>query len=158
MSSPTTVLVVDDEEFVRESLAELIRAHGHSVATARNGGEAVRWLESNHCDVILSDLRMPRSDGMSLLAQAQRRNAQIPIILITGAGTVQDAVQAMRQGAFDFVLSPVKCHAITSPSDCMRFLTPTSAAPSAICIRYSRPPAPMHHACLSLMTSTSESF
>ncbi len=107
MSSPTTVLVVDDEEFVRESLAELIRAHGHSVATARNGGEAVRWLESNHCDVILSDLRMPRSDGMSLLAQAQRRNAQIPIILITGAGTVQDAVQAMRQGAFDFVLKPV---------------------------------------------------
>lgn len=107
MSDPAFILVVDDEEFVRESIAELLRAHGHSVSTARNGSEAIRWLESNRCDVILSDLRMPRSDGMSLLAQAQRRETRIPIIMITGAGTVQDAVLAMRQGAFDFVLKPV---------------------------------------------------
>ena len=112
MSAAARILIVDDEEFVRESLAELLRAHGHEVATARNGNEAVQWLESHRCDVILSDLRMPRADGMSLLAQARRHDARIPIVLITGAGTVQDAVQAMRQGAFDFVLKPVEPDAL----------------------------------------------
>ena len=86
MSAAARILIVDDEEFVRESLAELLRAHGHEVATARNGNEAVQWLESHRCDVILSDLRMPRADGMSLLAQARRHDARIPIVLITGAG------------------------------------------------------------------------
>jgi DNA-binding NtrC family response regulator len=107
MSSVTRVLVVDDERFVRESLAEILRSEDMQVAEAGGAHEAARSLESQPFDVIVTDLKMPEGDGMMLLQRARRSGVAIPIIVVTGVGTVGSAVDAMKAGAFDFVQKPV---------------------------------------------------
>ncbi|MBK7642248.1 MAG: sigma-54-dependent Fis family transcriptional regulator [Planctomycetes bacterium] len=104
---PPHVLIVDDEEFVRDSLEEILRHEGLATSAAAGAQEAVRFLETRECDAIVTDLRMPRGDGLSLLAEARRRGVSIPIVMITGVGTVGEAVQAMKAGAFDFLQKPV---------------------------------------------------
>ena len=101
------VLIVDDEEFVRGSLEEILRLQGFETSGAAGAQEAVRFLEKRDCDAIVTDLRMPRGDGLSLLAEARRRGVAIPIVMITGVGTVAEAVQAMKAGAYDFLQKPV---------------------------------------------------
>ncbi len=101
------VLIVDDEEFVRSSLEEILALHGFSTSGAANAQEAVRFLQKKDCDAIVTDLRMPRGDGLALLSEARRRGVTIPIVMITGVGTVAEAVQAMKAGAFDFLQKPV---------------------------------------------------
>ncbi len=105
---PPHVLVVDDEEFVRDSLEEILRSKGLGTSGAAGAQEALRFLEKRDCDAIVTDLRMPRGDGLSLLDEARRRGVAIPIVMITGVGTVGEAVQAMKAGAYDFLQKPVQ--------------------------------------------------
>jgi DNA-binding NtrC family response regulator len=114
---PSQVLIVDDEEFVRDSLEEILRAQGLATSGAASAQEAVRFLEGHECDAIVTDLRMPRGDGLSLLHEARRRGVAIPIVMITGIGTVGEAVQAMKAGAFDFLQKPVQ------PEELVRVVT-----------------------------------
>jgi len=111
------VLIVDDEEFVRDSLEEVLRLEGLETSAASGAQEAVRFLEKHDCDAIVTDLRMPRGDGLSLLNEARRRGVVIPIVMITGVGTVAEAVQAMKAGAYDFLQKPVH------PADLVRVVT-----------------------------------
>jgi two-component system response regulator AtoC len=101
------VLVVDDEAYVRDSLSEVLQAEGmrpHAVDGAR---AAIEFLARKRVDVIVTDLRMPSGDGMMLLEESRSLGAAIPILVITGVGTVGEAVRAIKAGAFDFLQKPV---------------------------------------------------
>ncbi len=107
MSTKIGVLIVDDEAYVRDSLAELLRAEGMRVATANGATEALDVLAKKRFDVIVTDLRMPSGDGIALLEESRAAGIAIPILVITGVGTVAEAVAAMKAGAFDFLQKPV---------------------------------------------------
>jgi two-component system response regulator FlrC len=107
MSSAIRVLVADDEPFVRESLSEVLAGEGMRVSAVAGGREALRALASQPIDVVITDLKMPEGDGLALLAEARRHGAAIPILVVTGVGTVSSAVEAMKAGAFDFLQKPV---------------------------------------------------
>ncbi len=102
-----TVLVVDDEAYIRDSLSEVLRAEGMNVRGVASVAEAIRVLSSEAIHLVLCDLRMPAGDGRTLLFESRRAGLRIPIIMITGFGTVPDAVGAMKAGAYDFLQKPV---------------------------------------------------
>ena len=112
MSRQEGVLVVDDERFVRESLAEILGAEGLRVRTAASAREAVSLLGEDSFSAIVTDLKMPSGDGLALLGSARELGVAVPIVVITGHGTVSDAVAAMKSGAFDFVQKPVDPEAL----------------------------------------------
>ena len=109
MSAHTpTVLLVDDEAFVRDSLAEIVAAEGFRVLSADGVPAAVKLLRTETVQAIVTDLRMPSGDGIALLGEAKNLGVNVPIVVMTGMGTVADAVAAMRGGAYDFLQKPVE--------------------------------------------------
>jgi two-component system response regulator AtoC len=100
------VLVVDDDSEMRRVLRRSLESEGHSVLEADNGKEALRLLEHERVDVVLSDVRMPGLDGMALLRQVAGTAADVPVVLMTAFGSVEDAVAAMKDGAADYVRKP----------------------------------------------------
>ena len=102
-----TVLVVDDERNIREGLAEAFRLDGYETLTAADGEEGLRLASSDDVDLVVTDLRMPGKSGSELLKAVIARRPGVPVIVLTGHGTIEDAVDAMRSGAFDFVTKPV---------------------------------------------------
>jgi DNA-binding NtrC family response regulator len=101
------VLVVDDEAFVRESLEALLTAEGFEVRTAAGVRAAQAMVQRHPFDAIVTDLRMPGEGGLALIDEARAQVPPIPILVLTGAGTVAEAVAAMKKGAFDFLQKPV---------------------------------------------------
>lgn len=107
MAERPEILIVDDEHNTREALARYLRGR-FSVTTAADGEVAIELLKERNFDLVLTDLRMPNADGMSVL-EATRSKADRPLcILLTAYGSIGDAVAAVKQGAFDFVPKPVK--------------------------------------------------
>jgi DNA-binding NtrC family response regulator len=102
------VLIVDDEADSLEALAELSQHWGYDVQTASDGTEALRRAIEWHPDVILTDLVMPNMDGLWLLRALRSELPDCPVVLLTGRGTIQTAVQAIREGAFDFIEKPLE--------------------------------------------------
>jgi len=107
LKTKIAVLIVDDEPYVRDSLAELLRAEGMRVSTAGGANEALDVLAKKRFDAIVTDLKMPSGDGLLLLEESRAAGIAIPILVITGVGTVSEAVAAMKAGAFDFLQKPV---------------------------------------------------
>ena len=101
-----TILVVDDDERLRHTLSLLLRTAGHEVVAAADVPGAEDVLRDRDVDLVISDVRMPGGSGLDLLAGVKRLELDIPVILLTAYGTVTSAVQAMQQGAFDYVLKP----------------------------------------------------
>jgi len=101
------ILIAEDELIERESLGELFSREGYNVTAVADGMEALNELESKRFNVVLSDIMMPQLDGMSLLREIFKRNLNTKIILITGYGKVNDAVEAMKLGACDFISKPI---------------------------------------------------
>ncbi len=101
------VLIVEDEENERTGLAELIRAWGYQTETAVDGVDGWTKVESWGPAIVLTDLKMPRMDGMQLLEQIAEAPQQVAVILLTAMGSVDAAVSAMKRGAFDFIEKPV---------------------------------------------------
>jgi DNA-binding NtrC family response regulator len=101
------LLIVDDEADGRDALAELAQRWGYEVLTAADGAEALRRAIEWHPDVLLTDLVMPNMDGLWLLRALRAELPDIPVVLLTGRGTVQTAVQAIKEGAYDFVEKPL---------------------------------------------------
>ncbi|MFH1778034.1 MAG: sigma-54 dependent transcriptional regulator [Candidatus Omnitrophota bacterium] len=101
-----SILVVDDENLIRKSLYELLRRDGYSVDTATNGEEALKKIDHNF-DVVISDIKMPKMDGLELLKEIKAAHLHTEVVLITGYGNIEDAVEAMRQGAFDYITKPI---------------------------------------------------
>lgn len=102
-----TVLVADDERNIREGLAEALRLEGYEVALAADGEEALRAVENGRVDLVVTDLRMPKVSGNEVLKRVAGSYPGIPVIILTGHGTIEDAVDSMRIGAFDFITKPV---------------------------------------------------
>lgn len=102
-----TVLVADDERNIREGLAEALRLEGYDVALAADGEEALRAVEEGRVDLIVTDLRMPKVSGNEVLKRVAGSYPGMPVIVLTGHGTIEDAVDSMRIGAFDFITKPV---------------------------------------------------
>ena len=101
------VLVIDDEEIVRDSVSTYLEDSGFIVEQAADGVEGLQRFRENGPDVVLLDLRMPRMDGLEVLEAVAADLEAVPVIVVTGAGVLQDAVTALRLGAFDFVTKPI---------------------------------------------------
>jgi DNA-binding NtrC family response regulator len=109
MTNPIgSILVVDDELEMRQYLKELLEEEQYHVAVASDGHEALRNLENESFPVVLTDLRMKGMNGLGLLDQAVRRHPESNLIIMTAFGTVESAVEAMKQGAFDYLTKPIK--------------------------------------------------
>ncbi|MGA2233445.1 MAG: sigma-54 dependent transcriptional regulator [Tepidisphaeraceae bacterium] len=103
-----SVLIAEDETVLRESLAELLSGEGYEVLQAANGKEAHALVLQRPVDVVLTDMRMPEMDGLTLLGHLRQIAPQTPVIVVTAFGTVETAVTAMRAGAYDYLLKPVQ--------------------------------------------------
>ena len=101
------ILVVDDEPAEREGLARLVGQWGYEVETAASGEEALNLVETQHPAVVLTDLVLPEMDGLTLLQRLKETGRPPIVLLVTGHGTVETAVEAMRHGAFDYLTKPV---------------------------------------------------
>jgi DNA-binding NtrC family response regulator len=101
------VLVVDDEPGIRELLKWHFSSNGFDVEVAKNGAEAIEHLrEEDKFALVITDLTMPKLDGLKLLEELKGRGSEVPIVIVTGFGTVETAVYAMKKGASDFILKP----------------------------------------------------
>jgi len=107
---PTKILVADDEQNLRRVLAALLRREGHEVIQAASGLEAIERLAD--VDVVITDLRMPGADGMEVLRSAAKHHPHVPVIMITAYGSVGQAVEAIKAGAFDYIEKPFEQEAI----------------------------------------------
>ncbi|HOX31793.1 MAG TPA: sigma-54 dependent transcriptional regulator [Spirochaetales bacterium] len=103
----STILVADDEKNIREGLAEALALDGYATIAAADGDEALRAVESGGVDLVITDLKMPKLSGEQVLKSIVGRYPGLPVIVLTGHGTIEDAVSAMRSGAFDFMTKPV---------------------------------------------------
>lgn len=101
------ILIVDDEQEVRISLYEALKRQGHEVSVAENGAMALDLLVRAAVDLVITDIRMPELDGLELLKRLKTTSPDLPVVIITGHATVESAVSAMKQGAFDYMLKPV---------------------------------------------------
>lgn len=102
------VLVVDDEPAIRRVLSDFLKIEGFSVDTAQDGEVALSLLSRTQYDVVISDLKMPKVGGLELLAEIARHNPEALAIVMTGFGTVDTAIHAMKAGAYDYILKPFK--------------------------------------------------
>jgi DNA-binding NtrC family response regulator len=100
------ILVADDQEMMRDSLAGLLVREGHEVVAATDGAAAVSKLSASKFDLLITDLRMPKLTGIELLAEAKRLRPEMPVVLMTAFATVQTAVEAMKLGAYDYIQKP----------------------------------------------------
>jgi len=106
------ILVVDDEERIRQALATILTKEGYAVTTAKNGQEALN-NPIREFSLIITDLKMPQVDGLELLRRAKKISPDVIVIMITAFGTIQTAVEAMRQGAYDYITKPFELDEIT---------------------------------------------
>jgi DNA-binding NtrC family response regulator len=102
-----SILVVDDEKNIREGLGEYLRLEGFEIVLAADGSAGSKIVDRGDVDLVITDLRMPGLSGTELLRHIVSRYPSVPVILLTGHGTVEDAVDAMRNGAYDFITKPV---------------------------------------------------
>ncbi|NQT51405.1 sigma-54-dependent Fis family transcriptional regulator, partial [bacterium] len=114
---PATVLVIDDDAEMLASLRKTISKRGFHVLTAHNGSEGLDLLRERGPDVVLTDLRMPAIDGMSLLKASRTIAPDVPVIILTAYGSVDRAVEAIRAGASSFILKPLKSATLLSALD-----------------------------------------
>jgi ATP-dependent Lon protease len=108
MNRKPSILVVDDEEVARKNLAHVLAKEDYMVLTAANGSEALKKLSSHEFDVILTDLKMEKVDGMEVLRRTKAVSPGTQVILITGYATVDTAVEAIKKGAFHYIAKPFK--------------------------------------------------
>ncbi|MBV1908569.1 MAG: response regulator [Kangiellaceae bacterium] len=102
-----TILVIDDEALVRESMAIYLEDSGFNVIQAVDGKQGVAMFEEFRPDLVLCDLRMPEMDGMAVLSKMGEIAPEIPIIIVSGAGQINDVVEALRLGALDYLVKPI---------------------------------------------------
>lgn len=111
-----TLLIIDDDEVVRASLAAYLEDSGFSVLQASNGQQGLQVFERDQPDLVICDLRMPQMGGLELIRQVTERAPQTPVIVVSGAGVMNDAVEALRLGAADYLIKPLEDLAVLEHS------------------------------------------
>jgi PAS domain S-box-containing protein len=107
MGRPGNILIVDDEELIRLNLRALLEDLDYRVTEAANGREGLEAFDREQPDLVLADLRMPVMDGLSLIVALREKSPETPVIVISGVGTVREAVDSLRLGAWDYLIKPV---------------------------------------------------
>jgi len=102
-----TILIIDDEEVVRESMAVYLEDSGYNVVQAVDGKHGIILFSTHQPDLVLCDLRMPEMDGMTFLGKISKISPDTPIIIVSGAGQINDVVEALRLGALDYLVKPI---------------------------------------------------
>ena len=103
----TSILIVDDEQEIRDSLSEVLTDEGFLTYTAENGAVALEMMKEIHYDIIISDIKMPELDGVTLLQKVKEQAPDTFVILVTSYGSTETAINAMRMGAIDYILKPI---------------------------------------------------
>jgi len=111
---PTNVLLVDDERDFVEMLSLRLNEAGERVSPAYSGKECLETLEKKNIDVVILDIKMPGMDGIETLREIKRRFPLVEVIMLTGHGTTETAVQGMKLGAYDYLLKPAEFEDLTS--------------------------------------------
>jgi DNA-binding NtrC family response regulator len=102
----STILIVDDEKAIRKTLGEILSYEGYKIEEAVDGEEGLKKFREKTYDVVLCDIKMPKLDGLEFLDKAGEANPDIPIIMISGHGTIETAVEAVKKGAYDYIAKP----------------------------------------------------
>lgn len=109
-----SILIVEDDAALREALIDTLQMAGYETTAAENGIAALDILQSNRIDMVVSDIQMARVDGMQLLARIKEKCPDVPVILMTAYGTIQQAVQALHEGALDYLVKPFEPEVIVT--------------------------------------------
>ena len=107
MATRQSILIVDDEAGIRESLGAVLRDEGYAVNSAETAEAALDWLAQNHCDVVMLDVWLPGMDGLAALEKIRSLEGAPVVVMISGHGTIETAVRATKLGAFDFIEKPL---------------------------------------------------
>jgi DNA-binding NtrC family response regulator len=102
----SNVLIIDDERAIRKTLSEILSYEGYKIDEAGDGEEGLKKFREKTYDVVLCDIKMPKLDGIEFLDKAREANPDIPVIMISGHGTIETAVEAVKKGAFDYISKP----------------------------------------------------
>jgi two-component system, NtrC family, nitrogen regulation response regulator NtrX len=102
----SNILIIDDEKAIRKTLGEILSYEGYKIDEASDGEEGLKKFREKAYDVVLCDIKMPKIDGIEFLEKSRESNADIPIIMISGHGTIETAVEAVKKGAFDYISKP----------------------------------------------------
>jgi DNA-binding NtrC family response regulator len=100
------ILIIDDEKSIRNVLKDILQHEGYQVDEAPDGEQGIKQFSSKSYDLVLCDIKMPKVDGMDVLQQIMEMNPEVPVIMISGHGTIETAVEAVKKGAFDFISKP----------------------------------------------------
>ena len=101
-----SILIIDDEKAIRKTLSEILSYEGYKIDEAADGEEGIKKFSNTSYDVVLCDIKMPKLDGIEFLEKAREINADVPIIVISGHGNIDTAVEAVKKGAFDYISKP----------------------------------------------------
>ena len=110
MKAGTKVLLVEDNSDAREAWSTLISSWGYQVESAEDGERALQLIERSHPQILLLDLRLPKKDGLAVLGEIRTKGLDLPTIVISGEGEIEDAVQSIKLGAYDYLRKPVDPH------------------------------------------------
>ena len=117
---PTKILLVDDEKDFVEMLSLRLKEVGEKVTSAYSGQECLEKLEKNNIDVVILDIKMPGMDGMEALKEIKKRFPLVEVIMLTGHGATETAVEGMKTGAFDYLLKPADFNDLSAKLEAAR--------------------------------------
>lgn len=103
-----SILIIDDEAFIRESARSFLEDFGYRILEAENGKEGLAMYREKEPDLLLCDLRMPEMDGLEVLEKVTEKDRETPVIIVSGAGNIVDTVEALRLGAWDYIIKPIQ--------------------------------------------------
>ncbi|MBA4166213.1 MAG: sigma-54-dependent Fis family transcriptional regulator [Chitinophagaceae bacterium] len=102
----SNILIIDDEKAIRKTLSEILSYEGYKIEEASDGEEGLRKFRDKTFDVVLCDIKMPKLDGIEFLDKVREYNPDVPVIMISGHGTIETAVEAVKKGAYDYIAKP----------------------------------------------------
>jgi two-component system nitrogen regulation response regulator NtrX len=102
----SNILIIDDEKAIRKTLSEILSYEGYKIDEAGDGEEGLKKFKEKSYDVVLCDIKMPKLDGIEFLDKAREANPDVPVIMISGHGTIETAVEAVKKGAYDYISKP----------------------------------------------------
>ena len=108
MNRNGSILIIDDEEIMREILETLLTREGYDVRLAANAAEGLELARTRPCDAAVVDMMMPGMDGISTLDELKKLDDELPVLMITAFASVENAIAAMKRGAFDYITKPFK--------------------------------------------------
>lgn len=112
LKSVVKLLTIEDEEFVRESIVAYFEDSGYEVISAQDGEEGIAKFKQEAPDIVLTDLRMPKMSGFEVVKEIHSSNPDTPIVVVSGTGVIQDSIEAIRMGAWDYVTKPISDMAV----------------------------------------------